>query len=152
MLSDRADISRDLKTIRDNEKDLATDVLGEDPTFESTIGMDPTSPGWQLTYEQLREKPEYAALSDAELEEALVDQSDLAEEWQGVTFDPQATNSFFLEQEEAFGSDWKEGAANKRFRQLIQGAPQQVRQTCRSGGGLCERTSVVSRTASWIAQ
>jgi len=128
LLSGQADISRDLKTIRDNEKDLAVDVLGEDPSFESTIGMDPTSPGWQLTFEQLRADPAYDALSDAELREALINQSEQAEEWQGVTFDPQATNSFFLEQEEAFGSDWNEGAANKRFRQLIQGAPQQVRQ------------------------
>ena len=128
LLSDRADISRDLKTIRDNEKDLAVDVLGDDSTFESTIGMDPTSPGWQLTYEQLRADPAYAALSDAELREALLNQSEQAEEWQGVTFNPQATNSFFMEQEEAFGSDWNEGEANKRFRQLIKGAPQQVRQ------------------------
>jgi hypothetical protein len=128
LLSGQADISRDLKTIRDNEKDLAIDVLGEDPSFESTIGMDPTSPGWQLTFEQLRAMPEYDALSDAELREALIDQSEQAEEWQGVTFDPQATSSFFMEQEEAFGSDWNEGDANKRFRQLIQGAPQQVRQ------------------------
>ena len=128
MLSDRADISRDLKTIRDNERDLATDVLGDDPTFESTIGMDPTSPGWQLTFEQLRGDPAYDALSDAELREALLNQSEQAEEWQGVTFDPQATSNFFLEQEEAFGSDWNEGDANKRFRQLIKGAPQQVRQ------------------------
>ena len=128
LLSDRADISRDLKTIRDNEKDLATDVLGDDPVFESTIGMDPTSPEWQETFRQLREKPEYSALSDAELMQVLVDQSQLAEEWQGVTFDPKATNNFFLEQEESFGSDWNEGDANKRFRQLIKGAPQQVRQ------------------------
>ena len=90
--------------------------------------MDPTSPGWQQTFEQLRAMPEYDALSDAELREALLNQSEQAEAWQGVTFDPQATNNFFLEQEEAFGSDWNEGDANKRFRQLIKGAPQQVRQ------------------------
>ena len=128
MLSDRADISRDLKTIRDNEKDLAMDALGEDPVFEATIGMDPTSPEWAATFQGLRDNPLYQDLSDAELRQLLIDQSGQAEEWQGVTFDPQATNSFFLEQEEAFGSDWNEGDANKRFRQLIQGAPQQVRQ------------------------
>ena len=114
--------------------------------------MDPTSPGWQQTFEQLRAMPEYDALSDAELREALLDQSEQAEEWQGVTFDPQATNNFFLEQEEAFGSDWNEGDANKRFRQLIKGHRSRFARNCRSGGELCERTSVVSRTASWIAQ
>ena len=96
LLSDRADISRDLKTIRDNEKDLATDVLNEDPTFESTIGMDPTSPGWQQTFEQLRAMPEYDALSDAELREALLNQSEQAEEWQGVTFDPTGNQQLLL--------------------------------------------------------
>ena len=126
LLSDQADVSRDLKTIRDNERDLATDVLGDDPAFESTIGMDPTSPGWQLTFEQLRGDPAYDALSDAELREALLNQSEQAEQWQGVTFDPQATNNFFLEQEESFGSDWNEGAANRRFRQLTENAPQGV--------------------------
>ena len=90
--------------------------------------MDPTSPGWQLTYEQLRAMPEYEALSDAELRGLLIDQSEQAEEWQGVTFDPNATNDFFLQQEESFGSDWNEGQANRRFRQLIRNAPQQVRQ------------------------
>lgn len=126
LLSGQADISRDLKTIRDNEKDLATEVLGEDPTFESTIGMDPTSPGWQLTFQQLRADPAYDALSDADLREVLINQSEQAEEWQSVTFDPKATDRFFLEQEEAFGSNWNEGDANKRFLQLTQNAPKGV--------------------------
>lgn len=126
LLSDQADVSRDLKTIRDNKEDLALDVLEEDPVYEGTIGTDPISPEWQDAYNKLRSNPDYVDLSDAKLREKLINQSEQAEEWQGVTFDPQATNNFFLEQEEAFGSDWNEGAANRRFRQLTENAPQGV--------------------------
>ena len=128
MLSDQADVMRDIQSIRNAEKETALAGLDMDPGFESTIGLDPQSAGWENKFQELRGNPAYASLSDAELRARMIDQSEQAEEWQGVTFDPTATNQFILSQQEAFGSDWNEGEANKTFQQMIQNAPQQVRQ------------------------
>ena len=127
LLSDRAEISRDVKTLRDNRKAAAQDAVEMDPTFQGTIGLDPQSPGWQSAFDTLRANPAYADLSDAELRKMLDDQSEAAESWQGVTYDVQAADNFILEQEENFGSNWKEAEANARFRQIIQNAPQSER-------------------------
>ena len=128
LLSDQADVMRDVQAIRNAEKETSLAELDMDPAFESTIGMNPQSAGWENKFQELRSNPAYDSLSDAELRARMIDQSDQAEEWQGVTFDPTLTNQFILSQEEAFGSDWNEGEANKTFQQLIQNAPQQVRQ------------------------
>ena len=128
LLSDQADVMRDVQAIRNAEKETSLAELDMDPQFESTIGLNPQSARWEESYQQLRSNPAYASLSDAELRERMINQSEQAEEWQGVTFDPRSTNRFILEQEESFGSDWNEGEANKRFQRLIENAPQQVRQ------------------------
>ncbi|MGB0824979.1 MAG: hypothetical protein ACPGPH_03480 [Synechococcus sp.] len=127
LLSDRAEISRDVKTLRDNRKAAATDAVEMDPTFQETIGLDPQSPRWQSAFDKLRANPAYEALSDAELRKILNDQSKAAESWQGVTFDAQAVDGFIFSQQNAFGSEWDEGSANQTFRQLIENAPQSER-------------------------
>ena len=127
LLEDQAEISRNIKTIRDNRKAAAEDALESDPTFSATIGLDPQSPQWQTTYETLRADPAYAALSDAELRKLVLDQSSEAERWQGATFNAAEVDGFIFSQQNAFGSEWNEGEANQIFRRLIENAPQAER-------------------------
>ena len=124
LLEDQAEMSRDVKTIRDNRKAAANDELEMDPAFDNMIGVDPQSPMWQVTYDQLRADPRYAALSGPELRQKMIEQSELADKWQAVTYDPIAVDGFILQQEESFGSNWNEGQANAQFQQIISGAPQ----------------------------
>lgn len=131
LLSDRADVSRDLKTIRDNEKDLALDVLEEDPVYEGTIGADPVSPEWQESFNELRSNPDYANLSDAQLTEKLINASKQADEWQSIAFNARALDDFFMEAEDSFGSDWNEGTAHKEYRRLTENAPRGVKEAAR---------------------
>ena len=128
LLSDAADLSRDAKTLRDNQEAEQTSALQRDPVFEGTIGLDPSSPEWKTKFDELRKNPAYSALSDAQLRQLLIDQSKQSGQWQDVTFDKSQVDAFLAKQENQYGSKWDEGAANKRWQDLIKNAPPEVRQ------------------------
>jgi hypothetical protein len=127
LLSDQAEISRDIKTIRDNREAAALDLLDMDPALSGAAGLDPSDPQWRAVFEELRNNPEYRDLSNPQLWEVLVRQSGQAEEIQQITFDQNRLNDFFDEQEAAVGSAWNEGEARAQFRELMRNAPQAVR-------------------------
>lgn len=128
MFSDQADIGRDLKSIRENREAAALDLLDQDPELENAAGLDPSDPRWRQVFQNLRNNPDYADLSNAQIWELVVGRSQQAEQIQQITFDQNRLNDFFEDQEAAVGSAWNEGAARARFRELIRNAPQAVRE------------------------
>ena len=131
LYADQAKISRDMKAIRDNNKDLALSNLETSPELVTAADLDPQSTEYREIFDSIRSNPAYVDLSDAEIRQELIDRSNNNQEWQSVTFDPTAVDRFFYEVQDAFGSDWDEAVSNKIFRQLTKNAPQKVRQGLR---------------------
>ena len=121
ILSEAADVTRDLKTLREGRVAIAEEALQDDLDLNTDVTMSPQEIARQ--FQIYRAKPEYDDLSDAELWNAISGRSDAAQEYQEAMFDQDAVEDFFLEQEFALGSDWDEAAAGRRFRELIDGAP-----------------------------
>ena len=125
MLSESADITRDLKTIRDGRVAIAEEALDDQLDTTTDVAMSPQEIARQFGI--YRAKPEFKDLSDAELWDALSGRSSAAQGYQEAMFDQEAVEDFFEEQEFAIGSDWDEAAASKRFRELVKDAPDSLR-------------------------
>ena len=121
LLSETADISRDLKTIRENRVAAATDALNE--RLDTTTGLTMSPKQIAEQFALLRADDEFKDLSDADLWEQLSGRAEDAQAFQAATFDQDSVEEFFAEQEFSVGADWNEAAANAEFRQLIQNAP-----------------------------
>ena len=128
--SETAEISRDLKTIRDNSRDQLLDVAGDN--LDDMVGgldMDPS----QLTalYAQLRQDPQYAELSDSELAELVTDRGKTAQDFKELSYDSRPADEFLAGAEYLIGSDWDEAKIGQKFREMIAGAPQKAKQDLR---------------------
>lgn len=125
ILSDVADVSRDLKTLRDGRVAAAADALNDRLDSDTSLTMDPRAIAAQFA--ALRADPAFADLSNADIYAQLGVRLEDAQGFQAATFDQDSVEDFFEEQEFAIGSDWDETAANSRFRELIQEAPTALR-------------------------
>jgi len=121
LLSETADVSRDIKTIRENQKEAALEAL--EMNLPDMRGVRSGSPQWATLWEQMRKDPAYESLSDAELSEVLANISDQATRYQELTFDMDSVDDFFESQEELIGPGWDERAARARMRELRRNAP-----------------------------
>ena len=125
ILKESASVSRDLKTLRDNRTAAAIDALDDQLNQSTDLTM--TSGQIAQQFKIYRAKPEFSDLSDAELWDALSGRNKAAQEFQAATFDEDAVEQFFTDQEFAIGSDWDESSAQAKFRQLIDGAPTELK-------------------------
>ena len=125
LLSETADVSRDVKTIRDNQKELALDTL--EMNLPDLKGVRPGSPQWATLWDQLRADPANESLSDAEISGMLADSSDEATRYQELTFDIDSVDDFFESQAELIGPGWDERAARAEMRRLRRNAPRELR-------------------------
>ena len=125
LLSETADVSRDVKTIRDNQKELALDTL--EMNLPDLRGVRPGSPQWATLWDQLRADPANESLSDAEISGMLADSSDEATRYQELTFDIDSVDDFFESQAELIGPGWDERAARAEMRRLRRNAPRELR-------------------------
>ena len=125
LLAETADVSRDVKTIRENQKEEALNNL--EMNLPDLRGVRPGSPQWGSLWDQLRADPANASLSDAEITDMLADSSDEATRFQELTFDIDSVDDFFESQEELIGPGWDERAARAQMRQLRRNAPRELR-------------------------
>ena len=128
--SETAEISRDLKTIRDNNRDQLLDVAGDD--LDGMVGgldMDPS----QLTalYGQMRQDPRYAELSDSELAELVMDRGKTAQDFKELSYDARPADEFLAGAEYLIGSDWDEAKMGQQFQEMIAGAPDKTKRELR---------------------
>ena len=121
ILKESAGVSRDLKTLRDNKTAAALDTLDDELNQSTDLTMTPGQIAEQFAI--YRAKPEFSDLSDAELWNALSGRNKAAQEFQAATFDQDAVEDFFAEQEFAIGADWDEAKAQQRFKELTENAP-----------------------------
>ena len=125
LLGETADVSRDIKTIRDNQKETALENL--EMNLPDLRNVRPGSSQWSTLWDQLRADPANAALSDAEITAQLANSSDEATRYQELTFDIDSVDDFFDRQSELIGPGWDERAARQEMRRLRGNAPRELR-------------------------
>jgi len=125
ILKEAASVTRDLKTLRDGKVAMAQDAIEDELDEKGALAMTPAEMASQ--FEELRANPNFRDLNDAELAEVLIGRSKTAQEFQTLSFDSEAVEDFFSEQEFAIGANWDEAAANSQFRQLLKNAPVTLR-------------------------
>lgn len=129
LLSETAEVSRDVKTIRDNQKEARKDQIDMGFSGDASLkGLRKGSPAWQEVFNGMRADPANADLSDADLIEILDNQSESANNYQVNTFQVDGLDDFFDRQRDLAGAGWDEGAARKEFRDLIRNAPREIKQ------------------------
>ncbi len=129
--SETAEISRDLKTIRDNNRDQLLEVA--ETNLDGMVGdldMDPSQ--LPALYAQMRQDPQYADLSDSELAELVADRGRTAQDFKELSFDSRPVNEFLADAEYLIGSDWDEAKMGQRFQEMIAGAPRKAKQELRT--------------------
>ena len=125
ILSESAEKTRDLATIRNGRVALAEDALDEALDQSTTLTMNPQQMAAQFA--AFRADPAYADLSDAELWDKISNRSEAAQSFQEATFNQDSVEDFFTTQEFAIGSEWDEATANRTFRALIEDAPTKLK-------------------------
>lgn len=129
LLGETAEVSRDIKTIRDNQKEARIDQIDMEFSGKASLkGLRKGSPAWAEVFNGMRTDPANADLSDADLIEILDNQSDAANDYQVNTFQVDVLDDFFDRQRDLAGAGWDVGAARKEFRDLIRNAPREIKQ------------------------
>lgn len=129
LLGETAEVSRDIKTIRDNQREARVDQIGMEFSGAGSLkGIRKGSPAWAEVFNSLRADPANADLSDADLIGIIDEQSDGANAYQNNIFDMDRLDDFFDRQRDAAGAGWDAGAARKEFRDLIRNAPSDLKQ------------------------
>ena len=121
ILKESAGVSRDLKTLRDNKVAQATDEA--EAWLDENTSLEMTPQQMAGAFETLRANPMTVDMSDAEVWDVVSGRNEAAQEFQAATFDEDAVEDFFTEQEFAIGADWDESKAQAQFRSLVDGAP-----------------------------
>ena len=129
LLGETAEVSRDIKTIRDNRKEARIDQIDMELSRDaSTKGIRKGSPDWAAIFSRMRQDSANADLSDADLIELIDNQSEGANNYQTLTFNIDSLDNFFDKQRDLSGAGWDQGAARKEFRDLIRNAPSDLKQ------------------------
>lgn len=129
LLGETAEVSRDIKTIRDNRKEARIDQIDMELSRDaSTKGIRKGSPDWAAIFSRMRQDSANADLSDADLIELIDNQSEGANNYQTLTFNIDSLDDFFDKQRDLSGAGWDQGAARKEFRDLIRNAPSDLKQ------------------------
>jgi hypothetical protein len=129
MVGESAEISRDMKTIRDNQKEARVDQIGMQLSDKKSLkGVRKGSPKWAEVFNGLRSDPANNKLSDYDLIEIIDEQSDGANAYQNNIFNIDSLDNFFDKQRDLSGAGWDQGAARKDFRDLIRNAPSDLKQ------------------------
>lgn len=128
--SETAEVSRDLKTIRDNNRDQVLD-LAEDDLDNKVGGLDMDPSQLAPLYAQMRQDPRYKDLSDSELAELVTDRGKAAQDFKELSFDSRPADEFLAGAEYLIGSDWDEAKMGQKFQEMIAGAPQKAKQDLR---------------------
>ena len=129
LLSETAEVSRDVKTITDNRKQARLDQIDMELSGDASLkGLRKGSPAWADVFNNLRANLDNIELSDLELATKVDEQSDSANTYQNNIFNADGLDNFFDKQRDLSGAGWDEGAARKEFRELIRNAPSDLKQ------------------------
>lgn len=128
LVGESAEISRDIKTIRDNKREARIDQIDKGFSGKASLkGVRKGSPAWAEVFNGLRADPANADLSDADLIEIIDNQSDSANAYQTNTFNADTVDDFFERQSRISGAGWDQEAAYKEYRRLTSNAPRELK-------------------------
>ena len=127
ILSESAEKTRDLATIRNGRVALAEDAVDDALDQSTSLTMNPQQMAAQFAALRADKTGKYDDLSDAELWAVISSRSEAAQGFQEAMFNQDSIEDFFTTQEFAIGSDWNEAAANSTFRALIEDAPTKLK-------------------------
>ena len=128
LLGETAEVSRDIKTIKDNQKEARIEAIDMGFSGKASLkGLRKGSPAWAEVFNGLRSDPANKDLSDADLIEIIDNQSDSANAYQTNTFNADTVDDFFERQSRLSGAGWDQEAAYKEYRELTSNAPRELR-------------------------